>query len=321
MKKLKLMLSLFILLSTFFLASCGQAEKKGHLKSVGLLVTGTVTDQVWGTKGYKGLLNIQSQYNVDVYYKEYIDSLALAERAVEEFNHKGVNLIFGHGSEYAEYFNILSKKYPDIHFISFNGSAKNENTTSASFAGYAMGFFGGMVAGHMTKTNTVSVIGAFDWQPEIQGFKDGAMYENKNVKVITLLVQGWDNREQALKHLDTAISKDADVIYPAGDGFNIDIIEQVKAKGLYAIGYVSEQSDLGRMTVLTSTIQDVSRMFDILAGEFNDGKLVSGDISYGMKENVITLGKFSPNIDQAFIQKINKEIKQYKETGKFPDKQ
>lgn len=321
MKKLKLMLSLFILLSTFFLASCGQAEKKGHLKSVGLLVTGTVTDQVWGTKGYKGLLNIQSQYNVDVYYKEYIDSLALAERAVEEFNHKGVNLIFGHGSEYAEYFNILSKKYPDIHFISFNGSAKNENTTSASFAGYAMGFFGGMVAGHMTKTNTVSVIGAFDWQPEIQGFKDGAMYENKNVKVITLLVQGWDNREQALKHLDTAISKDADVIYPAGDGFNIDIIEQVKAKGLYAIGYVSEQSDLGRMTVLTSTIQDVSRMFDILAGEFNDGKLVSGDISYGMKENVITLGKFSPNIDHAFIQKINKEIKQYKETGKFPDKQ
>jgi len=321
MKKLKLMLSLFILLSTFFLASCGQAEKKGHLKSVGLLVTGTVTDQVWGTKGYKGLLNIQSHYNVDVYYKEYIDSLALAERAIEEFDHKGVNLIFGHGSEYAEYFNILSKKYPDIHFISFNGSAKNENTTSASFAGYAMGFFGGMIAGHMTKTNTVSVIGAFDWQPEIQGFKDGAMYENENVKVITLLVQGWDNREQALKHLDTAITKDADIIYPAGDGYNIDIIEQVKAKGLYAIGYVSEQSDLGRMTVLTSTIQDVSRMFEILAGEFNDGKLVSGDISYGMKENVITLGKFSPNIDQAFIQKINKEIKQYKETGEFPDKQ
>jgi len=321
MKKMKLMLSLFILLSTFFLASCGQAEKKGQLKSVGLLVTGTVTDQVWGTKGYKGLLNIQSHYNVDVYYKEYIDSLALAERAIEEFDQKGVNLIFGHGSEFADYFNILSEKYPDIHFISFNGSAKNDNTTSASFEGYAMGFFGGMVAGHMTKTNTISVIGAFEWQPEIQGFIDGAKYENKNVEVLTDFVQGWDNREQALKLLDSAIAKDADIIYPAGDGFNIDIIEQVKAKGLYAIGYVSEQSDLGRMTVLTSTVQNVSKMFDILAGKFNEGKLVSGDISYGMKENVITLGKFSPNIDAAFIQKINKEMKQYKETGKFPNNQ
>ncbi len=321
MNKLKLMLSFFIVLSTFFLASCGQADNKGQLKSVGLLVSGTVTDQVWGTKGYKGLLNIQSKYNVDVYYKEYVDSLALTESAVEEFKHKGVNLIFGHGSEYAEFFDILSKKYPDIHFISFNSSANNENTTSASFDGYTMGFFGGMVAGHMTKTNIISVIAAFDTQPEVQGFKDGAMYENENVKVLTDFVQSWDNREKALKLLDTAIANEADIIYPAGDGFNVDIIEQVKAKGLYAIGYVSDQSDLGKMTVLTSTVQDVSEMFDILASDFNEGKLKSGNISYGMKENVITLGKFSPSIDAAFIEKINQGIKQYKQTGKFPSKQ
>lgn len=319
MNKLKLMLSFLIVLS--ILASCGQADKKGQLKSVGLLVSGTVTDQVWGTKGYKGLLNIQSKYNVDVYYKEYVDSLAQTERAIEEFKHKGVNLIFGHGSEYAAFFDTLSKKYPDIHFISFNSSANNENTTSASFDGYTMGFFGGMVAGHMTKTNTISVIAAFDTQPEVQGFKDGAMYENENVKVIADFVQGWDNREKALKLLNTAIANKADIIYPAGDGFNVDIIEQVKAKGLYAIGYVSDQSDLGKMTVLTSTVQDVSEMFDILAGEFIEGKLQSGNISYGMKESVITLGKFSPSIDTAFVEKINQEIEQYKQTGKLPNKQ
>ncbi|NQD48895.1 BMP family ABC transporter substrate-binding protein, partial [Bacillus altitudinis] len=52
------------------LSACSQAPLKGHIEKVGLLVPDTINDQVWGTKGYKGLLNIQSTFGVDVYYKE-----------------------------------------------------------------------------------------------------------------------------------------------------------------------------------------------------------------------------------------------------------
>lgn len=48
----------------------------------------TVNDQVWGTKGYKGMLKIQSRFNVDVYIKEGMNSELRVERAVKEFDQK-----------------------------------------------------------------------------------------------------------------------------------------------------------------------------------------------------------------------------------------
>lgn len=115
-----------IVLCLLLLGGCGSIDSASTLQKVGLLVPETVDDQVWGTKGYKGLLKIQSQFDVEVFYKEGMNSQQMVEQAVKEFEQKGVNLIFGHGSEYAEYFNSISESYPAIHFVSFNGDAKRK---------------------------------------------------------------------------------------------------------------------------------------------------------------------------------------------------
>ncbi|MFP5105397.1 BMP family ABC transporter substrate-binding protein [Neobacillus sp. C211] len=307
-----------ILLCLFLLGACGKTESTGKIKKVGLLVPETVNDQVWGTKGFKGLLKIQSKFDVDVFYKEGMNSEAVVERAVEEFDQKGVNLIFGHGSEYAEYFNNLSKDYPDIHFISFNGDAKNKNTTSLNFKAHAMGFFGGMVAAHMSKTQNVGVIAAHEWQPEIEGFYQGAMVENKNTNVSIEYVGNWDDEIKAVKLANDMMEKGIDVIYPAGDGFNVPVIETVKEHGMYVIGYVSDQSDLGESTVLTSTIQQVDILYEKVADLYNKGELKAGNLSYDFQDNVISLGKFSPHVNKEFIQDINNQIEDYKKTGNLP---
>ncbi|KOP81724.1 BMP family ABC transporter substrate-binding protein [Cytobacillus solani] len=308
-----------IFLCLLLLASCGQAMSAGNLKKAGLLVPDTVNDQVWGTKGYKGMLKIQSHHNIEVYYKEGMNSQMVVERAVKEFDQKGVNIIFGHGNEYSEYFNKISNKYPHIHFVSFNGDAENSNTTSLNFEAYAMGFFGGMIAGHMTKTDTIGIIAAYEWQPEIEGFYEGANYENENVKVIIEYVGNWDDGTQAIQSLDRIFAKNADVIYPAGDGYNVPVIEKVKEKGHYAIGYISDQSDLGESAVLTSTIQHVDVLYELVAKKFNEGKLKSGNLSFDFQDDVITLGKFSPNVDKEYIELINAAIEKYKKTGRLPN--
>jgi transcriptional activator of comK gene len=307
-----------ILFCTILLGACSEKQPVGKLKNVGLLVPETVYDQVWGTKGLKGMLKIQSKYNVDVFYKEGINSELAAERAVKEFDQKGVNLIFGNGEEYAAYFNKISKKYPNIHFVSFNGNAKNENTTSLSFKSYAMGYFGGMVAAHMSKGHNVGVIAAYKWQPEVEGFYKGALAENKQTKVSIDYVDNWDDDRKAIQLADAMMNAGVDVIYPAGDGFNVPVIERVKERGLYVIGYVSDQSDLGESTVLTSTIQQVDKLYEKAADQYNFGKLKSGNLSYDFQDDVISLGKFSPLVDKGFIRKITKQIENYKQTGRLP---
>lgn len=309
---------MIILLCLFTLSACGQPLTSGKLQKVGLLVTDSINDQVWGTKGYKGMLKIQSRFNVDVYYKEGMNSHAVVERAVKEFDQKGINLIFGHGNEYADYFNIIAKHYPHIHFICFNGNAKESNTTSLNFDGYAMGFFGGMVAAHMSTTNKIGIIAAYEWQPEIEGFFEGATYENRDITVEIEYVWQWDDTERAIMLLEEMIGTGIDVVYPAGDGYNVPVIERIKDVGLYAIGYISDQSDLGESTVLTSTIQHVDHLYELVAEEYSKGKLKSGNLTFDFQDGAISLGSFSPLVDQSFVRSINKLIDTYKTTGELP---
>lgn len=308
-----------ILLSLLILGGCSKPLSTGNIEKVGLLVPDTINEQVWGAKGYRGLLKIQSRFNVDVFYKEGIHTDTEIEAAVEEFAQNGVNLIFGHGKEYSEHFNNLAEVYDDIHFVSFNGDAKKENTTSLNFDGYAMGFFGGMVAAHMSKTNHIGTIAAHEWQPEVEGFYEGATFYNDEIEIDIFYVGHWDDKKKAVQILDDLLADGADVIYPAGDGFNVEVIEKVKERGLYVVGYVSDQSDFGESTVLTSTVQHVDDLYELAASKFQEKQLQSGNLMFDFKDNVISLGKFSPKVDEEFKESIQQYIQTYKVSGKLPN--
>jgi transcriptional activator of comK gene len=182
-----------------------------------------------------------------------------------------------------------------------------------------MGFFGGMVAAHMSKAHKVGVLAAYEWQPEIEGFYQGALAEDKNTKVSIEYVGNWDDQKKAAQLTDMLIQSGVDVLYPAGDGFNVPVVEQVKEHGLYVIGYVSDQSDLGKSTVLTSTVQQVDKLYEKVAEQYKNGTLKSGNLSYDFQDNVISLGKFSPLVEADYIKKLNKQIEVYKCTGKLPN--
>ncbi|RFU64136.1 BMP family ABC transporter substrate-binding protein [Peribacillus glennii] len=308
-----------LIIICLLLAGCAHPMDDGKLKKVGLLVPETINDQVWGTKGYKGLLNIQSRFDVEVYYKEGMNSSLIVEHAVKDFHEKGVNLIIGHGNDYAEIFNRVAKEYSDIHFVSFNGKATERNTTSLNFEAHAMGFFGGMVAAKMSSSNRVGVLASFDWQPEVKGFEEGAKYQKKDIHVVTEYVGDWDSEEKALKLLNGMVASGTDVVYPAGDGYNVPVIERIKEKGLYAIGFVSDQAELGESTVLTSTVQHVDLLYELAAEKFAEGELPSGNLSFDFEDKVITMGKYSPLVSKQLREEIDQHIKRYIKTGKLPN--
>nr|WP_232423496.1 BMP family ABC transporter substrate-binding protein [Bacillus sp. AP8] len=291
------------------------------MNAVGLLVPDTINDQGWGTKGYKALIDIGNQFDVNVFYREKINSKEQVESAIKEFQRQGVNFIIGNDNHYVQIFNEISNKYPDIHFVSVNGKAENRNTTSVNFDGYAMGYFGGMVASKMSKTGNLGVIAAYKWQGEIQGFIDGAKFQNPETNVMVKYVDDWDDDEKALQYLDELILKNVDVFYPAGDGYNVPVIEKVKEKGLFIIGYVSDQRDLGENTVLTSTVQHIDTLYSIVAEEFNNGTLKNGTFYFDFRDDVITMGRYSPLVSKAYQEKIKRYIENYKISGTFPKKE
>lgn len=307
-----------LLFFVFLLTGCSNF-KQGNVQKVGMLVEHSINDQTWGNKGYKGLVAIKDEFNVDVYFKEDVKTQQEVNRAVEEFSANGVNLIFGHSNIYGKMFQNISDAYPNIHFVYFNGGYYGENLTSLNFSSHAMGFFGGMVAGEMTKSNQVGIIAAYEWQPEIEGFYEGVNYQNKNANVEMNFVNSWDNTERAMELFEQMNEQGVDVFYPAGDTFSVALINRIKQEGKYAIGFVSDQIDLGKNTVLTSTVQHVDKLYLLAAKQFDKGELSGGVFTYDFGDDVIMMGEFSDEVPKNFQLKLKELIDTYKETGVLPN--
>lgn len=315
MKSLKFVI---IILISIILNGCSAADSSEPIK-IGLLLPSTIDDQGWNSKGYQGLLNIHSKHGADVHYKEEINSIYEARSAVKAFSKQDVELIFGHGQIFADYFMELKDEYPDIHFVAFNGKVAGNNITSLHIEGHSMGFFAGMVASEMSESNVVGVLAAYPWQPEVEGFIEGATYQNKDIKVLVEFVMSWVDEEEAIGKYTKMANKQADVFYPAGDGFHVSLIEEIKREGLYAIGFVSDQSDLGQSTILTSTVQHVDALYLLVTEQYMNGDLLSGNHYFDFQDGVVSLGPFGQDVPEELQEEINLAIDEYIESGNLPN--
>ncbi|KAA1042582.1 BMP family ABC transporter substrate-binding protein [Macrococcus equipercicus] len=293
-------------------------EKK-ELTSVGFLFPGSMYDQTWGTEGYKGMLDIVQTYDTAFFYEQNINTRVKMEKAIKEMAARKVNILFGQGKEFSQVFNDLASQYPDINFVVFNGKSKAENVTAVNIDGYSMGFFSGMVAGHQTDNNRIGVIGAYNTQPDIRGFIDGAQYENPKVKVVANYIStfGYDNRGEMLA--DRMIKHDrVDVLFPAADGVNADIMMLLKDQDVSGIGYIIDQSGYGPQ-VLTSLQLNLAKAYADMADRYTKNQLQGGTYYFGVKEGMVQLGEFSYRVDPEFQQEINKQLKRYESERILPN--
>lgn len=294
--------------------------KHQEIKTVGYLSTKSIHDQTWGTEGYKGVLNIIQMYDTNFFIQENLKSDQAIMNAIDQFAARDVSIVYGQGSEFQNIFNKTAKKYPKMHFVFLNGESKAKNVSALNIEGYAMGFFGGMLAAHESKSKVLGVVGAFKGQPEIEGFIDGAKHEHKATKVFTRYVNTWGYSRDAQQFtLDLIKKDDADVIYPAADGTNRDVMEVVKVNQKKAIGYISDQRYLGDF-VIGSTTQNISKLYSDIADNYYEQRLKGGNKLYGMKDDITDLTGISSTVDKQFIDKLEEGIRTYKATNVLPNK-
>ncbi|WP_238343616.1 BMP family ABC transporter substrate-binding protein [Gracilibacillus saliphilus] len=318
LKKYMILLIFTFLIIIPILSGCNNNASGEKIERVGMLIENTIHDQNWGNKGYRGLLDIQEEFNMDIYFREGVQTQQQVNIAVEEFANEGVQVIIGHSSNFGEFFNRIQASYPDIQFIYVNGGYSADNLISLNFNSLAMGFFAGMVAGEMTETNHVGIIAAYEWQPEVEGFYEGVLYQNDQVNVDIQYVYDWDEKDLAVEHYQKMLNQNMDVIYPAGDAYSVSIVESAMNQGIYSIGYVNDQQPIGGQSVLTSTVQHIDKLYVYAIEQIQEGELEGGIYNFGFEEEVITLGPYSEHLSENFIDYLNELIEEYKETGLLP---
>lgn len=289
------------------------------LQNVGMLFDSTIDQNTWSKKGYKGLLKIEEEFDIDVFYKENIRTEEEVIRAVDDLVKEGVNLIIGHSNLFGNYFVDITETYPDVHFVYTNGAIYNQSVTSLNFNAHAMGFFSGMIAGEMTESNQIGVIAVYSWQPELEGFFEGMKYQNPEALIHVDFVNDWDDNTLALELYERFKAEGSDIIIPLGNSYSASVIEQAAADEIYSIGYIDEQSELAEEYVLTSMIQHIDKLYLEVAEAFNKEEVSGGIQTYDFQNEYISLGTFNQAIPEAFKKEIEEAIEEYKKTNLLPN--
>ncbi|WP_414043614.1 BMP family ABC transporter substrate-binding protein [Macrococcus sp. EM39E] len=323
----KFLAFVFVLIAVLSAIVYIKIPKYHEINSVGFIFPDSIHDQTWGTEGYKAMLDIVQEYDTNFYIQENIDTDDKTRVILNQLMQRDVSIVYGQGSQYEKLFNEYAVKYPKVHFVFTNGKSEHKNVTALNIEAYSMGFFAGYLASHESKTHNVGVIGAFDYQPEIIGFRDGAHFENDRTVVQATFVKTWGYHSDATLITKKMIENDVDIFYPAADGINTEVMGVVKDYDRKAIGYISDQSYLGDY-VIASTIQDISKLYQDIAKDYSEGRLVGGTKYFGMRDDVTGVKSFSPLVTSETEEKMNQIMEDYiikdvlpngKKTPKYKD--
>ncbi|MGM0875999.1 MAG: BMP family ABC transporter substrate-binding protein [Bacillota bacterium] len=280
---------------------------------VTIITSDIVADQSWGSLAYKGQLKIEEQYPVDVKLYSEIDSDKLMIETVTAAINEGSKLIIGHGREFSDIFTATALSHPDVQFVTIHGTSKHPNQAVYTFDQGEIEYFAAIVAARMTKTNKVAVIDAFEArEEENHEFETGLAYYKPDASFYYKVVESRDDGKKAIQLMDELISEGVDVVFSKGNAYNRDVIDLAKKEDVYVIGYLDDQSYMGKEHVLTSVMNDVSQIYVAIMEDYFSGLgIPSGKVMLNASHGVYSLAPFGPMFSEEDLQFIEDEMKKY----------
>jgi basic membrane lipoprotein Med (substrate-binding protein (PBP1-ABC) superfamily) len=176
---------------------------------------------------------------------------------MREYAEQGYQLIMGDAFGAERIARRVARDYPDTAFV-FGSGIGPADPNFGVFDNWIHepAFLSGMIAGRMTKTNTVGVVGGMAI-PEINrlsnAFCAGAKEVNDQVRCKFSFIGSFFDPPKAKEAAIAQIEAGVDVIYAERFG----VVEAAQEKGVLAISNMSDQASLGPDTVITGPVWDM----------------------------------------------------------------
>lgn len=234
------------------------AEESEKPYRVALILPGRADDVSWNQAGFEGVNWAKDQLeNVEVTVVEQVYDVADIEPALIDYAQQGYNLVIGHGFQFQEPIIKVAADFPNVDFALGTGFKTAPNVgvydVKLEHGGYIMG----MIAGMLTKTNIVGVIGGVDVSEIHRGhvaFKLGAEAVNPDVTVLSTFVGDFNDlsgaKEAALNQIDAG----ADVLWQSGDGIGIAVLNGCAERGVICMGNNANQNDVEPEITIASNV-------------------------------------------------------------------
>jgi basic membrane lipoprotein Med (substrate-binding protein (PBP1-ABC) superfamily) len=190
----------------------------------------------------------------------------------------GYGLIMGDSFGAERIARRVAKDYPTVAFVFGSGIGPAEpNFGVFDNWIHEPAYLSGMIAGKMTKSNTVGVVAAMPI-PEVNrlsnAFCAGAKEANEKVKCKFSFIGSFFDPPKAKEAALAQIEAGVDVIYAERFG----VVEAAAEKGVLAISNMSDQSSLGPKTVITGPVWDMWPTVKYAVAMVNSGVFTAQDL-------------------------------------------
>jgi basic membrane protein A len=288
---------------------------------VGLITDiGGLNDRGFNHLAFVGLkkaekdLGVQTRVVQSASPSEYIPNLSALAR-------QGYNLIIGVGFTEIDAMKAVAKTFPKTHFAIVDVSNADEgnapNVEGLLFKEQEVGYLAGYAAGLAAKARGAKVVSSVGGQKQppvdryIAGFQAGAKAAYPGVQTLNAYSQDFANEAKCKEIALNQIAAGSVVVFQVAGGCGLGALDAAKAKSVWGIGVDADQSFLGTH-ILTSALKGVdtavySAIKDAKEGRFKGGQ----DAVYGLEQNGVGLGKFSPKAPKTIepkVQQIEKQI-------------
>jgi basic membrane protein A and related proteins len=307
-------------------AGCGGSGKKssadtttattgGSNMKVGLVTDiGGLNDRGFNHLSYLGLVRAQRELGIEqrVYQakstQDYVPNLST-------FARNGNDLTIGVGFTEATAMDTVATNFPKSNFAIVDVDQTEEphkppNLLGLLFkeqeTGYLVGYLAALEEKRQPGKDVIGSVGGQKQPPVdrfIAGYQAGAKAADPGITVLNNYSEDFADQAKCKQIALNQIEQGAGAIFQVAGGCGLGALDAAKEKGVWGIGVDADQSFLGPH-ILTSAVKRVdTAVFDAIKLVV-DGKFRGGNITFGLKDNGVGIGKISAKVPKSEVAKV-----------------
>ena len=279
-------------------ASAAAPAKPEPLK-VAFAYVGPVGDGGWSFAHDNGRKAVEKEFGDKVVtsFVEKVPESADAERVMRDLVGQGNKLIFGTTFGYMEPMLKVAADHKDVKFEHATGYKQADNLRTYDSRTYEGAYMAGVIAGKMTKTNTLGVVGSVPI-PEvirnINSFTLGAQSVNPKIKTKVVWVGDWFNPPKETEAATSLINGGADVLMQNTD--SSAVLQTAEKMGKRAFGWDSDMTAYGPKAHLASAVINWGPYYIKATKDALDGTWATGQSWWGVKEGTIDIVSIADDV-------------------------
>jgi simple sugar transport system substrate-binding protein len=266
---------------------------------VGLLTPGSVNDEGWNQIAYDALLRIEDELDAEIGYVELEQDPASFEKAFRDFASQGYQMILGHGFEFQDAAETVSKDYPDTYFFISSSRFFDDNVVGLNTDSSQPFYLMGVIAANMA--DSAGFIGGMEIPPIKEaavGFVNGAHSVNPDFPVAVTYIGNFTDSAAAKEAALSMIAEGATFIVPDADVAGLGVYQAVAETGpdILTFGAFGDFTDKAPDNIVGNYFADYGQGIVNIAKAIKEGTFEpTGNIEFGLGNEDVMWIEFNEN--------------------------